>query len=150
MVGVCARHPSQLYEAVLEGVLLFIVIAVMVWRRGWFLWPGRVAGLFFAGYGAARFFVEFFRQPDPQFITEGNPLGLALHVSGYGLTMGQILSLPMIVAGVWFITRARRAASAISSVGVRSTSSRASLRHSPSAVAASGSASAVASGSAWS
>ncbi len=110
VVGVCARHPSQLYEAVLEGVLLFIVIAVMVWRRGWFLWPGRVAGLFFAGYGAARFFVEFFRQPDPQFITEGNPLGLALHVSGYGLTMGQILSLPMIVAGVWFITRARRAA----------------------------------------
>ena len=110
VVGVCARHPSQLYEAALEGLLLFIVIAVMVWRRGWFLWPGRVAGLFFAGYGAARFFVEFFRQPDPQFITEGNPLGLALHVAGYGLTMGQILSLPMIVAGVWFITRARRAA----------------------------------------
>lgn len=110
VVGVCARHPSQLYEAVLEGVLLFIVIAVMVWRRGWFLWPGRVAGLFFAGYGAARFFVEFFRQPDPQFITEGNPLGLALHVAGYGLTMGQILSLPMILVGIWFITRARRAA----------------------------------------
>ena len=110
VVGVCARHPSQLYEAVLEGLLLFIVIAVMVWRRGWFRWPGAIAGLFFAGYGAARFFVEFFRQPDPQFITEGNPLGLALHVAGYGLTMGQILSLPMILVGIWFITRARRAA----------------------------------------
>ncbi|OYU18650.1 MAG: prolipoprotein diacylglyceryl transferase [Rhodobacteraceae bacterium PARR1] len=110
IVGVCARHPSQLYEAALEGLLLFILIAVMVWRQGWFFWPGRVAGLFFAGYGAARFFVEFFRQPDAQFVTEGNPLGLALHVSGYGLTMGQILSLPMIVVGVWFIRRAKRAA----------------------------------------
>ncbi len=110
VVGVCARHPSQLYEAALEGLLLFILIAVMVWRRGWFFWPGRVAGLFFAGYGVARFIVEFARQPDAQFVTEGNPLGLALHVSGYGLTMGQILSLPMVLAGVWFITKARRAA----------------------------------------
>jgi prolipoprotein diacylglyceryltransferase len=61
--------------------------------------PGRIAGLFFAGYGAARFAVEFVRQPDAQFITPGNPLGLALQIGGYGLTMGQILSLPMIAAG---------------------------------------------------
>ena len=52
--------------------------------------------------------MEFVRQPDAQFVTEGNPLGLAVHVAGYGLTMGQILSLPMILTGLWFITRARR------------------------------------------
>jgi phosphatidylglycerol:prolipoprotein diacylglycerol transferase len=52
--------------------------------------------------------VEFVRQPDAQFITEGNPLGLALQMGGWGLTMGQILSLPMIASGVWFIARARR------------------------------------------
>ena len=76
-----------------------------------FLWMLlRVAGLFFAGYGMGRFLVEFLRQPDAQFVTDGNPLGLALHLGGYGLTMGQILSLPMIAAGVWFILRARAAA----------------------------------------
>lgn len=110
VMDVCARHPSQLYEAALEGLLLFAAILWLVWRRHGFFAPGRVAGLFFAGYGAARFFVEFFRQPDAQFVTVGNPLGLALHVGGYGLTMGQILSLPMIGAGLWFMRRARTAA----------------------------------------
>ena len=57
--------------------------------------------------GAARFAVEFVRQPDAQFISEGNPLGLALHLGGYGLTMGQILSLPMLFAGAWFLARAK-------------------------------------------
>lgn len=108
--GVCARHPSQLYEAALEGLFLFIALTWLIWRKGWLRWPGSIAGLFFAGYGLGRFVVEFVRQPDAQFISDGNPLGLALHVGGYGLTMGQILSLPMIAVGVWFIARARRRA----------------------------------------
>ena len=112
LLTICARHPSQLYEAALEGILLFAVLAWAVWRAGWLRYPGRVAGLFFAGYGLSRFVVEFFRQPDAQFITLGNPMGLALHVNGYGLTMGQLLSLPMIAAGIWFIVRARAASRA--------------------------------------
>ena len=110
VTGICARHPSQLYEAALEGLILFAALLYVTHRKGWLAWPGRAAGLFFAGYGAARFMVEFVRQPDAQFVTEGNPLGLALHLGGYGLTMGQILSLPMIAAGLWFIARAKRAA----------------------------------------
>ena len=110
VVGICARHPSQLYEAFLEGVVLLIVLLWMVWRRGAFKTPGLVCGTFLAGYGLARFAVEFVRQPDAQFISPGNPLGLAWHVGGYGLTMGQILSLPMILLGLWLIRRARRCA----------------------------------------
>ncbi|MBL4916119.1 prolipoprotein diacylglyceryl transferase [Szabonella alba] len=106
--GICARHPSQLYEAGLEGLLLGLVLIWLVWRGRALFRPGLVAGVFFAGYGAARFFVEFVRQPDLQFVTAGNPLGLAWHIGGYGLTMGQILSLPMILAGLWLILRARR------------------------------------------
>lgn len=109
LLTICARHPSQLYEAALEGLVLFAVLAWAIWRAGWLRYPGRVAGLFFAGYGLSRFVVEFVRQPDAQFITPGNPLGLALHLGGYGLTMGQLLSLPMIAAGIWFIARARAA-----------------------------------------
>lgn len=107
--GICARHPSQLYEALLEGLILGTLLLWLAWRRGWLKLPGRIAGLFFAGYGAARFFVEFFRQPDAQFVTEGNPLGLAFHIGGYGLTMGQTLSLPMIAVGLFFLIRARAA-----------------------------------------
>jgi phosphatidylglycerol:prolipoprotein diacylglycerol transferase len=107
--GVCARHPSQLYEAGLEGLLLGLLLIWLVWARGWLKRPGQITGLFLAGYGVARFFVEFFRQPDAQFVTEGNPLGLAYHVGGYGLTMGQTLSLPMILVGLYLIWRARRA-----------------------------------------
>lgn len=110
VTGICARHPSQLYEAALEGLILFAALLYVTYRKGWLAWPGRAAGLFFAGYGTARFLVEFVRQPDAQFVTEGNPLGLALQVGGYGLTMGQILSLPMIAAGLWFIARAKRSA----------------------------------------
>lgn len=110
----CARHPSQLYEAALEGLILGALIFFLVWRRGWLTYPGRIMGVFVAGYGLARFVVEFVRQPDPQFITPGNPLGLAWHIGGYGLTMGQILSVPMIAVGLWFILKARpiRAAAA--------------------------------------
>lgn len=64
-------------------------------------------GVFLVGYGVARFLVEFVRQPDAQFVSEGNPVGLALHWGGWGLTMGQLLSLPMIAAGLWFALRAK-------------------------------------------
>ncbi len=108
VIGICARHPSQLYEAALEGVLLGALLLWLVWRKGWLRYPGRIAGMFVAGYGVARFVVEFVRQPDAQFVTDGNPLGLAWHISGLGLTMGQVLCLPMIAIGIWFILRARR------------------------------------------
>lgn len=108
ITGACARHPSQLYEAALEGLLLGAVLLWAVWRSDALRRPGQVTGLFLTGYGAARFAVEFVRQPDAQFVTPGNPLGLAWHVAGYGLTMGQILSLPMIAVGLWFLLRARR------------------------------------------
>ncbi|SDW70174.1 Prolipoprotein diacylglyceryl transferase [Ruegeria halocynthiae] len=107
IAGMCARHPSQLYEAALEGVILGALLIWLAYRRGAFQKPGLIMGIFLAGYGASRFLVEFFRQPDAQFVTPGNPLGLAWHVGGYGLTMGQLLSLPMIALGLWFALRAR-------------------------------------------
>lgn len=108
IVGACARHPSQLYEAVLEGFVLLVLLLWMVWRRQAFKRPGLICGTFLAGYGLARFAVEFVRQPDGQFIGPGNPLGLAWQAGGYGLTMGQFLSLPMILLGLFLILRARR------------------------------------------
>lgn len=107
LIGVCARHPSQIYEALLEGLLLFAVMSWLIWRRGWLKMPGKIAGLFFVGYGLSRFLVEFVRQPDAQFVSLGNPLGYAWQMAGYGLTMGQILTLPMLVVGLWFICRAK-------------------------------------------
>ena len=109
VVGVCARHPSQLYEAVLEGLILGAILLWGAWRGGWLARPGRIMGLFIAGYGLVRFAVEFVRQPDAQFITPGNPLGLAWQVHGWGLTQGQALSLPMIAVGLWFLGKARPA-----------------------------------------
>jgi phosphatidylglycerol:prolipoprotein diacylglycerol transferase len=103
----CARHPSQLYEAALEGLLLGALILILV-RRDWLKRPGAIAGVFFAGYGVGRFLVEFVRQPDPQFVTTGNPLGLAWQMGDWGLTMGQLLTLPMIALGAWLVLRARR------------------------------------------
>ena len=107
VVSFCARHPSQLYEALLEGLILGAVLVWLAWRKRAFHTPGLITGVFFAGYGLARFAVEFVRQPDAQFISPGNPLGLALHVDGFGLTMGQILCIPMILLGLWLILRAR-------------------------------------------
>ncbi|WP_171176129.1 prolipoprotein diacylglyceryl transferase [Ruegeria sp. HKCCD8929] len=109
VADLCARHPSQLYEAALEGLILGALLLWLVYRRGALKRPGLVLGVFLAGYGLSRFVVEFFRQPDAQFVTPGNPLGLVWHVSGYGLTMGQLLSLPMIALGLWFFLRSRRA-----------------------------------------
>ncbi|SHG57720.1 prolipoprotein diacylglyceryl transferase [Cognatishimia maritima] len=110
IAGLCARHPSQLYEALLEGAVLLTVMLWLAWRKDALKAPGTITGVFFTGYGTARFLVEFVRQPDPQFVSEGNPLGLALHLGGYGLTMGQILSLPMVLVGLWLIRRAAKVA----------------------------------------
>ncbi|MHA7851570.1 prolipoprotein diacylglyceryl transferase [Roseovarius sp.] len=107
--GPCARHPSQLYEAGLEGLLLGAILLWMVWGRGALKRPGLVAGVFFAGYGLSRFVVEFVRQADAQFITPDNPMGYAWQMGQLGLSMGQILSLPMVVLGLVLIVRARRA-----------------------------------------
>ncbi len=106
--GLCARHPSQLYEAGLEGLLLGGLILWLVWRRGWLKLPWQTFGLFIAGYGVARFLVEFVRQPDAQFAGPGNPLGYAVQVGSAGLTMGQLLSLPMIALGIALVVCARR------------------------------------------
>lgn len=106
--GPCARHPSQLYQAGLEGLLLALVLFWLAFRAGGLKRPGLVMGVFLAGYGIARFVVEFVRQPDAQFVSEGNPIGWAVQVGGWGLTMGQLLSLPMIAIGLWVALRARR------------------------------------------
>ncbi|MEO0773599.1 MAG: prolipoprotein diacylglyceryl transferase family protein, partial [Pseudomonadota bacterium] len=103
--GLCARHPSQLYEAALEGLILGAILLYMVFRRGALKNVGAATGVFFMGYGLSRFAVEFVRQPDAHFITPGNPLGLALHIDGVGLTMGQLLCLPMIAIGLYWLWR---------------------------------------------
>ncbi|HHW33866.1 MAG TPA: prolipoprotein diacylglyceryl transferase [Paracoccus solventivorans] len=107
IVGACARHPSQLYEAGLEGLLLGLVLLVLV-RRGGLARPGLALGVFLAGYGLARFVVEFFRQADARFITPDNPLGHVLGGPVWGVTMGQLLSLPMVAVGAGFILWALR------------------------------------------
>ncbi len=105
------RHPSQLYEAGLEGALLFALTWLAATRGGWLKRPGRLTGLFFVGYGAARTFVETFRQADPQYITAGNPAGHVIRFTAeYGLTMGQLLSLPMILIGLGFWAWSARSA----------------------------------------
>ena len=96
MAGRCPRHPSQLYEAGLEGILLFAILAVMV-RMGALKRPGLILGSFIAIYALARITSEFFREPDPQ-------LGFLLG----GLTMGMLLSVPMIIAGAILIVMAWR------------------------------------------
>lgn len=107
--GDLPRHPSQLYEAALEGLLLFVVLRLLATKSDWLKRPGMITGLFFIGYGAARAFVEFFREPDAQFFGPDNPYGHALRFSAeYGLTMGQLLSLPMILIGLGFWAYARR------------------------------------------
>lgn len=95
--GPFPRHPSQLYEAATEGVLLFVLLMWAV-RMGALKRPGLVTGLFGVGYGFSRIFCEFFREPDPQ-------LGFLFG----GATMGMLLSLPLVIAGLIFIVRGWRA-----------------------------------------
>ncbi|CDZ62978.1 prolipoprotein diacylglyceryl transferase [Neorhizobium galegae] len=98
--GPFSRHPSQLYEAGLEGIVLVLVLALLIFRFKALKVPGTIAGTFVVGYALCRIFVEFFREPDAQ-------LGYLLGTNW--LTMGMVLSLPMIAAGVWAILRARTA-----------------------------------------
>ncbi|NLE96568.1 MAG: prolipoprotein diacylglyceryl transferase, partial [Propionibacterium sp.] len=88
--GDVARHPSQLYQALLEGVLLFIILWLFARKPRY---RGQVAGLFLAGYGVLRFTAEFFREPDAH-----------LGILGFGMSMGQWLSVPMVLAGVILIS----------------------------------------------
>jgi phosphatidylglycerol:prolipoprotein diacylglycerol transferase len=85
--GDAPRHPSQLYEAGLEGVALFALLWLAA-RSGALKRPGLITGLFGVGYGLARIFCEFFREPDP--VQEALP---------NGLTMGMVLSLPLVLIG---------------------------------------------------
>jgi phosphatidylglycerol:prolipoprotein diacylglycerol transferase len=104
----CGRHPSQLYEAALEGPILFAIMAFLIFKRDWFKVPGQIIGVFLIGYGIARVIVEGVRQADPQFITLENPMGYILSLGDFGLTMGQSLSIPMILIGIAVITIARK------------------------------------------
>jgi len=111
---VCARHPSQLYEAALEGAFLFLIITYLVFKRGWLKIPGQIVGVFFIGYGIARTIVEGFRQGDAQFTGPTNPWGHVIRFGqdfdSLGLSMGQILSLPMIVVGLAILLYVRKRA----------------------------------------
>ena len=105
VTGLCARHPSQLYEAGLEGVVLALVLFWLV-RAGGLRRPGLALGVFLTGYSLSRFVVEFFRQADAQFITPDNPLGHVLGGPVWGITLGQLLSLPMLAVGLGFLIAA--------------------------------------------
>jgi phosphatidylglycerol:prolipoprotein diacylglycerol transferase len=96
------RHPSQLYEAALEGLVLFAILWFLIWKRGKLARPRYVGGVFMLGYGLSRIFVEFFREPDAH-------IG---YLAGGWLTMGMVLSLPMVAIGVWGIATAKPVASA--------------------------------------
>jgi len=98
--GPLPRHPSQLYEAFLEGFVLFFVLLLLVWVGRKLKKPGFIAGAFVTGYGLSRIAVEFFREPDAQ---------LGYLVGGW-LTMGMVLSVPMVLIGLWAMWRANRAA----------------------------------------
>jgi phosphatidylglycerol:prolipoprotein diacylglycerol transferase len=90
------RHPSQLYEAALEGLVLFLVLRYLTHHRDALKRPGLIVGTFLLGYGLARSVSELFRQYDP------------FHAfTAYGLTPGIVYSIPMILLGAWFIHRAR-------------------------------------------
>ncbi len=94
--GYVARHPSQLYQALLEGLLLFAVMFVLSRREALRARFGLLTGVFLCGYAAARITGEFFREPDA-----------FLGFLAFGATMGQLLSIPMAVAGLWLILRSR-------------------------------------------
>ena len=101
--GPFPRHPSQLYEAGLEGIVLFLVLLVAR-RMGALQRPGLATGIFAIGYGVARIICEFFREPDAQ-------LGFLFG----GATMGMLLSLPLIAAGVGFLVHALRRRASVAS-----------------------------------
>lgn len=104
--GPLPRHPSQLYEAFGEGLLLFVLVNLLV-RAGGFRRPGFVAGVFGMGYAVARIVCEFFREPDPQL---GFLFGTSVDALSGGITMGMLLSLPVFFAGLWLVLRSKREA----------------------------------------
>ena len=95
-----ARHPSQLYEAGLEGLLLFAVLWFMFWKTDARYQPGKLVGTFILGYVLSRFFGEFFREHDAQF--DGTIFATP------GLHMGQLLTVPMILGGLYLIATAKK------------------------------------------
>ena len=95
--GPLPRHPSQLYEAALEGALLMVILLLLFWQTRARWRPGLLVGVFTAGIGIARFSVEFFREPDAQ---------LADFAMRTGLSMGQWLTVPLIVLGLVVLARA--------------------------------------------
>jgi phosphatidylglycerol:prolipoprotein diacylglycerol transferase len=114
--GPFPRHPSQLYEAVLEGLVLLAVLALAI-RFGALRRPGTATGIFALGYGLARCFCEFFREPDAQ-------LGFLWG----GLTMGMLLSIPLMLAGVCLILFAQKLAARTRSARPTSGGSERELR----------------------
>ena len=94
--GPIARHPSQLYEAATEGLLLMVLLTILVRRLGYHR-AGFISGVFGVGYAVSRIFCELFREPDPQ---------LGFLFGGFA-TMGMLLSLPMLVIGLWLMARSR-------------------------------------------
>ena len=92
------RHPSQLYEAFLEGIVLFAILAWMFWKTQARYQPGKLVGTFLLGYGSFRFLVEFIREPDAQLVE---------FAQATGLHMGQWLSLPMIIGGLYLVATAK-------------------------------------------
>jgi phosphatidylglycerol:prolipoprotein diacylglycerol transferase len=101
-----ARHPSQLYEALMEGVVLFAVVFVLSRREGLRARFGLLTGIFLVGYAIARIIGEYFREPDA-----------FLGFLAFGTTMGQLLSIPMLLAGLWLIVRARPYVGGVQSAG---------------------------------
>jgi phosphatidylglycerol---prolipoprotein diacylglyceryl transferase len=95
-VGPEPRHPSQIYEALLEGLVLFIVMFALSRRESIRARFGCLSGAFLVGYGLMRITGEFFRQPDP-----------FLGFLAFNATMGQLLCIPMLIAGAWLILRTR-------------------------------------------
>ncbi|MBW8754065.1 MAG: prolipoprotein diacylglyceryl transferase [Sphingomonadales bacterium] len=91
------RHPSQLYEAGLEGLVLAVILLTLFWKTRARWRPGLLVGVFTLGYGCARFTVEYFREPDQQ---------LQEFAARTGLSMGQWLTVPMILIGLFFLVRA--------------------------------------------
>ena len=98
--GPLPRHPSQLYEAGLEGILLGIIMFISA-RRGAYAKPFYLTGIFACGYGLSRWLVEYAREPDAH-------IGYLIDFGQLSLTMGQLLSLPMIVIGIYLIRKANR------------------------------------------
>lgn len=96
--GEVARHPSQLYEAGLEGILYFIILSLLFWKTDARYQPGKLVGTGLLVYGLSRFTVEFFREPDAQ---------LTWLVEQSGFSMGQWLTVPMILLGLYLVFTAK-------------------------------------------